>query len=389
MTAGHAFLAPSAAAIWAPPGGCRAYPLVAAAYPNADDTESRDGTACHEAAAMSINAHLRGETATPTAGWVASNGVVLDDDMVEAVEMYVDDVVAVARSTGIFGGPHIGIERRMPPSPRIHPENSGTPDAWIYQKLARKLTIWDAKFGYGLVEARRNWQCINYAALILDELGVDGLEDQTTTVEIRVVQPFAPHPEGPIRTWSVKAADLRPYINQLEAAAHECLDLSPLARSGSHCRYCPGRARCTTAQRAAMSAVDESGRLELHPLGPDALAFELRLLRRASDAIAHRLAGLEQEATSVAKAGAKVPGFALTPAYGRDRWTLTSSDVYTLGKRYGVDLRMDKPVTPNQAVKMGIDRGVIKEYIEKPQTGVRLVDEAQTLASRVFKPRGE
>lgn len=384
----HAYLAPSAAHIWAPPDGCRAYPLVAAAYPQEDDETAKVGTAIHEAAALILCDALAGKTVALTPGWTASNGVALDQDMIDATMLYVQDVLGVARSSGVFGGPHIGIERKLPASRRIHPDNSGTPDAWIYQRLARRLTIWDLKGGYGIVEAYQNWQMMNYAVLILDALDVNGFEDQTLTIELRVVQPFAPHPEGPIRTWTLTGGELRAYANQMESAAIECMDISPVARSGSHCRYCPGRAFCTTAQRAAMAAVDEAGRLELQNPGPDALAFEIRLLRRAVDMAKHRLEGLEKQAEVRAKAGEKIPGFALTPSYGRETWKVPNTEVYALGELYDVDLRQDKPITPTQAAKLGIDSDVITQYSERPQTGVKLVDEAQTFASRVFKPTG-
>lgn len=383
----HAFLAPSSAHIWGKPDGCRAYPLVAATFPQEDTPESRDGDACHEAGAAAIRAKLQGGDAGIKAGWVASNGVVLDDDQVEAVEMYVDDVIQIARKYGVFGGPHVGVEQHFGPTPSIHPDNGGTPDTWLYAKAAHRLIIWDGKFGFGVVEARDNWQCVNYGALIMHHLGINGLSDQTLTVEMRIVQPFAPHPDGPIRNWVVKGSDLRPYINTLEASAIECMDLSPLARTGSHCRYCPGRASCTVNQRAAMACVDEAGRLELHTASPDALALELRILRRAADMLAHRLTGLEQQAESLAKAGTRLPGLALTPTYGRDRWKVGTKEVYALGELFGVDLRQDKPVTPNQAIKAGVDTTVIKDYIDKPKTGVKLVADDATLASRVFTPR--
>ena len=222
----HAILAPSSAArIVACPGSVK----LAAMYPQMETIEAREGTAAHWAAAEILHGRV------VAVGQVADNGVTLNDDMLEAAYLYSDYI----ESLNLIS--EYNIERTIR-SGYLHEENWGTPDFFNYESLT--LHIPDFKFGHKYVDVYRNWQLINYAALILDFLGVDGSLDQHIKVVMTIVQPRNFHRDGPIRTWSVMASELRPYFNQLRAAFDAAMQPDAKCIVNSECEYCPGRHAC-------------------------------------------------------------------------------------------------------------------------------------------------
>ena len=48
------------------------------------------------------------------------------------------------------------------------------------------------------------------------------------------------------------------------------------------------------------------------------------------------------------------------------------------------DLRNTKPITPKQALKLGIDEAVITEYSSTPRTGLTLVPDNGNKAKQLF-----
>lgn len=386
MSGDHAVLAPSFAPVWSK---CSGAVQMAILYPDTEDSEpAMWGTAAHELAGKMIHAHARGHIGYPerptVVGTFASNGVLIDDEMFDAAEVYADDVATVMIETGVFGGPHWANEQKLE-IPRIHDLNAGTPDQWLFHQAGAKLYVWDAKFGFEIVEPFENMQTIDYVAGIIGQLGIDGIADQYIDVHIRIAQPRAYHRDGPIREWVVKASELRAYFNILESQADEALGIDAKTVPGSHCKYCPGRHACQSAQRYAMAGVDFIGRPMPEELDAEAVGIELANLMRAEKAIEYRKTGLEAQAYAlITRSGQRVPNFAVEETYGREAWTKPVDDIALLGDLLGVDLRKQDVVTPNQARKLGIDATVIKDYCGFPNRGLKLVFDDGATLRRVF-----
>lgn len=385
MSAGHAVLAPSFAPVWSK---CSGAVTMAAMYPEDTESESaRWGTAAHELASKMIHTQARGRVGYPdrsvVVGTMSNNGVVIDDEMFDAAEVYADDVTTVMIETGVFGGPHWGNEDRLE-MPRIHELNWGTCDHWIFAQKQGVLWVWDAKFGFEIVEPFENQQAINYVCGILDKLDISGLADQHIEVRIRIAQPRAFHRDGPIREWSVQASDLRAYFNILSTQAHESLGVDAKTTPGSHCKHCPGRHACTSAQRYAMAGIDYIGRPLPDELSPEAIGIELANLMRAEKAIEYRKTGLEAQARALIVKGHRIPFFSVEQSIGREKWTKPIEEIALLGDLLGIDLRKQDVVTPNQARKLGIDASVIKDYADHPVTGFKLVFDEGNAFRRVF-----
>ena len=347
-----------------------------------EDTESeaaREGTAAHEIAELMLDAGTRGQKATLPE--IASNGVPITEEMLEAATLYADHCVAIMRRHGVFGGDYLGIEREVPIT-CINPENGGTPDFWLYAAEANILYVRDFKFGFGYVDEWENWQMIDYTAGLLADLDIDGALDQMTTVSLGIVQPRTYGAEGVIREWRVRASELRSYFNVLHVNGAEALKDNAPTVSGPHCRYCSARHACESAQRAAYTAIEHTGKSLPVELDPLALGIELGVMQRAAKAIEYRLEGLKAQAENVARSGTPVPGWELKDATGRKGWAKSHDEVVMLGTLYDIELTKPALITPNQATKAGLDPEVLAAYTETPITGVKLME---SNPRRVFK----
>lgn|SRR5690606_32917160 len=351
-------------------------------FPDPGDSEaSREGTAAHWV--FSELRNIKDATLLPEC---APNGVVVTPEMLDGADLLNGDI-----DRTIAGRPDAEAGLRIEETlamPHIHPENGGTPDAWCWVPSTQTLYLWDYKFGFEYVEVVRNWQLINYAAGALRAVGVDGLDDQRTTVVFRIVQPRYYHSEGPVREWRVRASDLRGDFNLMRSQyLLSDREDAPLS-TGGHCTYCQARHACPAFNAAARRVLEYTDRApETEELDDIALGVELRILEEGLTRVKSRFEALKADAEARVSSGRAVAGWGLQPTYGHKKWTVPAEEVAMLGDLFGVDLRKPMDViTPTQAInKKHIDESVIKSYCEVPRTGVKLVRSENSLAMRAFK----
>lgn len=366
----HAVLAPSSAHKRVACSGSRALELL---YPETEESqEAREGTAAHWAFA-----ELLAGRAIDT-GLMAPNGIMLNDEMVEGAEMYVEDV----RSTDAdFVGFPPNVEQRVDIS-SIHPECWGTPDTWRFKPY--KLIVWDYKFGHRYVEIFENWQLIEYVAGILDKVGINGISDQRTEVELRIVQPRCYVGGQPIRVWRIMASDLRSYFNHLRQREAASMSPDAICTVNPHCRDCRGRHACQTLQRAAYADMDVATSHVPFDLPPEGLGAELRFIERAIERLSARQTGLAEQAMSMIKRGQRVPFYKAEPTLGRQRWNKPDAEIVALGQMMSVDLLAPKLVTPKQALKAGLDPSLVGAFSEIPYGETKLKADDGTDARKIF-----
>lgn len=378
----HAFLAPSSAHIWAPPKGCRAYPLIAASFPRTNDCdESDEGTAGHELAGEAVSCAARAMPVPDRSGQQASNGVFFDPDMHDAAEIYARYIQGIMRETRNFN-PRV---EQWVAVPSVHENNAGTPDTFLWSPEFMRLDVFDYKYGFLIVEAFENWQLMNYALGVLDNLGIDGQADQKISVHLHVCQPRAPHREGPWRSWSLLASDLRGYRNIFRTSAAECFEPNPVARTGPHCRYCEGRAVCPALRADAAAAADYSNRSGAEPINPADLAVELTILDDALERLKYRHDALTEQVEHSLRKGEYAPGWGLEPKQSRLKWVVSDTEVYALGDALDIELRKTKPATPTQAKALGVDADIIDGvYAVRPNAGLGLVRDTGVKTRKIF-----
>lgn len=367
----HSVLAPSSAGrIVQCPGSV----TMGQAYPEAGDSpDAMDGVAAHWACSEMLEGRL------VEVGQQAPNGVFLTEEMVEAADLYFDDVATTLAAHGLKTT-DAAIEAAVS-IPAVHELCWGTPDAraWV---PGRTLYLWDFKFGHRIVDVFENWQLIAYVSGCLS--GVN-LNDQEVTVVARIVQPRAYHRDGPIREWRFNGADIRAHVNILRNAAHQALAPNPQTRVGPYCRDCTARHACVTLQRAALSACDVAGDAQPFDLPTAAMGTELRYLKRAAAILDARISGLEEQALARAKRGELVPGWRVAQGLGRERWKQPATEVIAVAGMLGVNVaKPPAALTPKQAVKAGLDASVVAAMSETPRGEVTLVEDDGSRARSIF-----
>ena len=359
---GHSQLGGSGCSRWmACPGSVR---LSRAARPSLPSPYALEGTKAHEIAAAVLR----------TGRWPSD----VPSDMKEAVEVYVEHVgkVALASSSGTV----LAVEQSFDLG-RLHAGARGTVDALVYDSHSKHLTVWDYKHGSGVVvEADGNRQLLYYAlgaCLAHPTWAVDVLD-------LVIVQPRAPHPQGPVRIWRTFGYRLLEWWADLEGAmaATDAPD-APL-NPGDHCRFCPAAGSCPALRdRAMLTAKQEFSAVTLEA----ALDGEAEKLGRALDAVPQIEAwieGVKALAHAELERGSPVPGWKLVAKRATRRWR-ENGDAFraaqNLAAKLGVgasDLLAPAELLSPAQVEKALPkdrRGLLEPLVLKESTGTTLAPE--------------
>jgi Protein of unknown function (DUF2800) len=370
MSGAHAFLPPSAAHVWVV---CAMWPTMNRLYPETGEKpEAREGAAAHW-----VMEQFLYERAVEV-GQFADNGVPVTQEMIEGADLY-QGVVAAAYAS-IRSVTDYCVEQQVL-IPRVHPANRGTPDTWIFGHNPTtgraQMIVIDYKFGHEFVPVFENWQLINYAFGILDELDAD---DQTVDVEFIIVQPRNYHRDGPVRRWHVRADAFRAQRNILRYAAEAAHEPKPKATVSPGCIHCPGRHACATLQQAgyaAAAAAQDSTPLEMEPA---ARGLELKMLERAQMLLDARVSGLKEQVEHDIVTEGGNPHYVMVSTPGRVKWAKPVGEVIALGQMCGADLSRPNVVSPTQAKKL-IPPELVDAYSERGAGG-RALEQMDTAGAR-------
>jgi len=162
-----------------------------------NETEAaEEGTACHWLAGdLLLISYVEGKK-TPVkediVGTLSPNDILITEEMWQASLDYVTDIISNVCSIS-----DIKVEEKVNLD-HIYPGMSGTPDAYYFDIRTNTLTVWDLKYGFGIVDVFENKQLMIYASGIIKKLNLKNIN-----VVLKIVQPRAFHSEGTIRSWEV------------------------------------------------------------------------------------------------------------------------------------------------------------------------------------------
>lgn len=168
----------------------------------------------------------------------------VDEEMSEAVQVYLDTIREVKSSNP---GAEIRVEHKFHLA-HLHPDLWGTCDCVIVLPFDRLIVV-DYKHGRGVaVDATENTQAMMYALGAAVDEGID-------TVEVVIVQPRAPHREGPVRRWTTSKVELEAWGQEvlLPAALATENPEAPLHAGDEHCKFCVAGAVCPAKREAALA----------------------------------------------------------------------------------------------------------------------------------------
>jgi hypothetical protein len=349
-------------------------------YPQDEDgEEAREGTAAHWTA-LDCMGH------PPAIGTLAPNGYPVDRAMLEGAEMLADDVAATRAAASPSA--RLRVEQRVWAHRTIHPDNDGTPDAYLIDRERRVVHGWDYKYGHKYVPVQRNWQFVDYLAGIFETHKglMDELDDWTAT--FTVVQPRCYHSDGPVREWHVTGAELRSLWTQLRTAALAASMPDATCRTGPHCYKCAAAFDCVAHLQSGQTAVEMTGTQQPLDMAPPALALWKQQIDQAAARLKSISDAVDERILGQLRRGERVPGYGIGSTQPLERWRNPAAAA-VMGDMFGIDLRKPEPtlVTPKQARKMGVDSAVITEYAETPPGAQKLVKTDSDAALAVFGTR--
>jgi hypothetical protein len=230
----------------------------------------------------------------------------IDGDMCDYIQVYLDTVHEKIASCV---NPIVKFEEKLDLSFVIE-GMSGTADALIIEPFGKAIVI-DLKYGYyGVDVGPLGEGTPQLPAYALGAIGKDNLH-MIETVEVIIVQPRAPHPDGPVRGWVFED------INELQVWGQETVrpailrtaDLDAPHISGEWCKFCPaenalnnnGQFLCPAKRRETEEAALEMfGGLQKYVAPPDPATLDGETLGRYMtlivDAVEPWFASIKEEA---------------------------------------------------------------------------------------------
>lgn len=301
MTLKHSKIGASSSKRWmACPGSVR----LAEATNNRSSEYAAEGSAAHALAEKCLRANpIPGaETFIGT----AIEGFIVTEEMAEAVNVYINACVDDSEP-----GDEAEIEVQFALN-EIHPGLFGTADYVRYRPSTQNLLITDYKHGAGVpVEVEGNSQLLYYAIGAAWRLNNRGVK----TITMRIIQPRCPHPDGPVRDWTVDINELIEFAEDLRTAALRTEDPNAPLIPGDHCRWCPAAGFCPALAKESLLQATKDFSDEI-PYEPGELAEALEAVPR----VKQWLKSIEQFAYDEAMAGRIPPGNKLVEKRSVRKW---------------------------------------------------------------------
>lgn len=233
-------------------------------------------------------------------------GQPVTQDMIEAVNVYLNEIYSDTTPED-----EQEFEVRFSLN-EIHTGLFGTADRVRYRPSTGTLRVTDYKHGAGVpVEVEDNPQLLYYAiggALRLHNRGI-------RTIELQIVQPRCPHPDGPIRTWSIDVMDLLDFSADLKEAALRTEDPNAPLNPGSHCRWCAAAGFCPVVAKKAVETASRAFGTGL-PYEPGELSEALERVPM----ITQWLKSVNEFAYSEAQQGRIPPGWKIVEKRAIRKW---------------------------------------------------------------------
>jgi len=352
----HAKLGPSSADRWMQ---CPGSVVLSEGMPQRTSEFAAEGTAAHELAEKLLNGGKRGD----------------DMEMADHVVTYVDHVLYLA---GTDAKNTLHIEVRV----KVSDDIWGTADAIVWNPETRVLYVRDLKYGAGVpVEVKGNTQLKIYALAALLTMAYPARK-----VNVGIVQPRCPHPDGYIREvefdvidlidFNAELADAVKRVKAAQAATHSTLQQVYLNPTEKGCRWCLAAPKCPAIANKAQQVAKVVFAPGL-PYDPAALAETLDFLPILEGWITNT----REFAYSEAEKGHAIPNWKLVPKQARRKWRNEADAAKVLLEFFDKEALFEtvqKMLSPAEAEKLLAkdQRSVIGSLVIKESSGHTLVHES-------------
>lgn len=200
-----------------------------------------------------------------------------------------------------------------PPEPLF-----GTAD--FVAAVGETLHVVDFKYGAGVpVDAKENAQLAYYGLGAFFALS-KGNSGRFTEVELTIIQPRAPHPDGPVRTWDIPVSELLAWGAEFKQHIDLIAKKETMLAAGSWCRFCPSLGDCPEAHKAAT----ERARLDFGAIpktAPETLPDdELAAIMAGVEFAQLWINAVSAEVQARLERGHAIKGWKLVPKRAQRKW---------------------------------------------------------------------
>lgn len=370
----HSRLSASSAHRWiACPGSIR---LSEQAGPQAPSKYAAEGTAAHKLAEQCIALGMSAHDCIGDSITVDGENYEVDEEMAEAVQVYVDFAEAVAPAARQQAGEMtLELEKKFSLH-NIHKDLGGTADCTVWYKDGTVIVA-DYKHGSGVVvEPENNPQLMIYAAGVMQTLtGTVGVQK----VRIVVIQPRAAHPSGEVvRDWWVDGNRLADWaLKTLKPAAQACDQPDAPLSAGEHCRFCPALGICPAHRDRALELARTDFETPRFPAPETLDPAHIAKVLVFSELMSEWVGQIKGYAQQQMEAGVDVPGFKLVRKRSVRKWIDEAQAEEELRKVLGDDAFEHKLLSPAKAEKATKKLGVsLDALMEKPDNGLVIASES-------------
>lgn len=366
-TRAHSHLGASSAHRWLTcPGSIR----LSVGQPNESSIFAMEGTAAHELCEMALRAKKDAADYLGEMITVGNHQFEVDDEMAEAVQVYLDTIRADYEDGDI-----LFIEHRFDLS-SVWAGMFGTNDCGLYKKDG-SLKVYDYKHGKGhAVEAVNNPQLAYYGIGLVNVPSLKGAA--IASVELVIVQPRAPHKDGPVRRWMTDVLHLMEFMDDLRQGAAATEDPNAPLVAGEHCKFCPAAGICPELRKKAI----EEAQAEFVDVDPIELTeAKISDLLEKCGLIEDGIRAIRKEAYSRMSGGAKVPGWKIVEKRAVRKWAGEADEVvpklttlFDLDEDQVVEKKVRSPAQVEKLLPKA-ERAGLAEFISKVSSGTTLARE--------------
>ena len=330
-----------------------------------DSEYSELGTAAHYLAADALK---KGYDAWERVGYELPGGLVVDENMSDAVQEY---VVAVREAHPDRNQGNFFVEHRFH-CPTLHDYFYGIGDTIYLDIPERHLHIWDYKHGAGIiVEVPWNEQTMYYGCGALESFD---LWDSVDKITLHIAQPRGWHPAGNIREWTITVSDLWNWLYDVLIPAMDVAMVSRDTIVGPHCRFCPARRRACPAMMDNWTKLQEMLAMIKKDSARKLTAKEQGVFLDAYDVAKIAQKPIAKDAFDIINKGGKVPGRKIVSAIAFRQFKKGSERA--LEKKFGEEAFEPKKLrSPAQIEMLTGGKAFAARYAFKPPSGGTLVRE--------------
>lgn len=371
----HAVFAPSASPRWL---ACPGSISMSEGIEESTSEYAHEGSVCHDVAADCMKTNKKADTYTGQ----TVDGVLMTQELIEGIQMYIDEIHGLAKELGVRGG-------------KIELDVQITEDCWGRLDAAlwtpEIAVLCDLKMGKGvLVSADNNTQLMIYAIGFLKWLQVEPYGLKPGIIRLVIIQPRT---VDPIRVWEISREELfewykktlKPAIDNIKSGDATCIP------GEEQCRWCPAGAQCTARAKATMMDATSAfkpflGQESMIVSMPEIAAINTPILtiavaselKKSFKRIQDWMKSVDSFLMEKALAGENIPGFKLVEGRSVRKWKADEKEVVAFLTGCKVDPYTKNLITPPAAEKLlGKKEATalgLEKYIIKPPGNPTLVD---------------